>query len=275
MKIVILGGTHGNEFVGVEVIKELAQNRPKDCVHDYKTVHANPKAYQQRRRYVDSDLNRAFGPQSEPKGNEKEQSEKLKSSIIGHYDFLIDLHTTTTDMGLTVILNKTNALSLKAACYLQEIIPEVKIITAEKINQETPYTGNLVDSGITIEVGPVANATNKASLIMATKKMVEALLAWDFSKEYDFSKIEYYQTTEDLFYPKGEKGEWYIHPDLESASFKPLQKGAPVFINIKGEVIPFDRDYLAFPFFIGEAAYQEAGIAMCLSEKKEGLPLLS
>ena len=272
MKIAILGGTHGNEFVGIEVIRDLEKRRPRSCIHEFQIFHANPEAYKQRRRYVDSDLNRAFGKNSQPRGNEKHCSELLKSQIVGKFDFLIDLHTTTTNMGLTVILNYTNELSLKAACFLQEKFPTLKIITSEKVNVETPYTGSMVTAGLTIEVGPVANSVNKASLILTVKEMVDTILSFDFEKDFNYSKTEYYQTVEDLFYPQG--GEWYVHPSLENRSFKKLIKGDPVFINIQGDEISFDRDYEAYPFFIGEAAYQEAGIAMSLSKKIVGIELV-
>lgn len=120
MNFAILGGTHGNEPVGIKVINGLNSTDTKNFVHDFKTFLANPKAYELGKRYVDSDLNRAFGKSGSSKGYEKKRSEELKGLIDGKFDFILDLHTTTSNMGLTVILTRLDEISLKAACFLKK-----------------------------------------------------------------------------------------------------------------------------------------------------------
>jgi hypothetical protein len=56
-KILILGGTHGNERTGVGVIRYF-QNNP---VKGIKAVMANPLAVEQRKRHIETDLNRSAG----------------------------------------------------------------------------------------------------------------------------------------------------------------------------------------------------------------------
>lgn len=268
MKIAIIGGTHGNEPVGIEVMKDLKEKRPASVLHDYSCFLGNPLAYTQKKRFVDADLNRSFGEKGVRVGNEKEQSEKLASEILGKYDFILDLHTTTSHMGLTVLLNNDHELTRQAAVRIQKLMPEVKIIEGMKMNEDCPYTSNIIGAGLTIEVGPVANNVLDAKLIIEIKKMVMAVLEWDFEERYDLSKVEHYKSFGEYKFPE-ELG-WYVHPNLDRADFKELHPGDPVFINIEGEELGFDGKESIIPFFINEAAYQDDRLAMTMSKKRKG-----
>lgn len=270
MKFAILGGTHGNELVGIEVMNLLKKSKPIGCQHDYDTFLANPKATELQRRFVDSDLNRCFGLTGVSRGYEAQRSQELKNMIVGSYDFLLDLHTTTTHMGLTLILNNNDETSIKAACYLQEKIPEIKIITTLNYNEKCPYTNAMVKSGLTVEVGGVAHNVIRAELVFSIYKMVEILLSWDFQDDIDFTHREYYQVFKNIEFPIDEH--FYIHPELENRQpFEPLIKGDPLFININNEVILYTEEQVIYPFFINEAAYQNEKIAMSVSLKKVDL----
>ncbi|MEM7647364.1 MAG: succinylglutamate desuccinylase/aspartoacylase family protein, partial [Pseudomonadota bacterium] len=119
MNIALIGGTHGNEPVGLEVMK-LFKKSSKKYHNPFECFWANPKAYELKRRYVDSDLNRAFGKNGQPSGYEKQRAAELKKQIQDSFDFSIDLHTTTSNMGLTAILNNTNPMTHKAAIFLKQ-----------------------------------------------------------------------------------------------------------------------------------------------------------
>lgn len=268
MKMAIIGGTHGNEPVGIEVIKYLENNRPANCIHEFECVLGNPLAYERGLRFVDTDLNRSYGKNGVRTGYEGEQSQKIEEQVAGNFDFVIDLHTTTSNMGLTILLTNENELSRKAAVYLQKQMPEIKIIECARINEECPYTNNLVPAGITLEVGPVANNVLDAELILATNKMVTALLEWDFNESYDLSTVEHYKSFDEYKFP--ETGTWYVHPKLERADFVELNPGDPVFINMEGEVLGFDFPESIYPFFINEAAYQNDRLVMTMSRKRSG-----
>lgn len=69
-RVAVCGGTHGNELSGVYLVRELLKAKTK--VREKKEeeeeeqpvsvlmVLSNPRAMQQCRRYVDTDLNRCF-----------------------------------------------------------------------------------------------------------------------------------------------------------------------------------------------------------------------
>jgi aspartoacylase len=62
--VVVVGGTHGNEYTGVWCIKAL--DRAAESLSALypslriSTLLANPEAYRQNKRFVDEDLNRQF-----------------------------------------------------------------------------------------------------------------------------------------------------------------------------------------------------------------------
>lgn len=265
MKIAIVGGTHGNEPVGIEIIKALQKQTPENCLHEYKAFVGNPKAYGLQKRFVDPDLNRAFGKNGKPKGYEKVRSEELEKEIRGQFDLVIDLHTTTTNMGLTAILNNTHPLTQKVCCYLKSKNSDFKLIEEDALDKECTHLNRLAPAGVTIEVGPVANNVISGDLVLKTYKMIRDILSWNFKEEFDFSKTEHFKVCDTLYYPK-EDG-WFIHPDIENKDFKVLTPGEPIFININKEIKSFKGAEKAYPFFINEAAYLQNGSAMVLSKK--------
>lgn len=65
-RVAVCGGTHGNEMSGIYLVKELLKARKKAMEDEEEKpvsvmlVLSNPRAVQQCRRYIDTDLNRCF-----------------------------------------------------------------------------------------------------------------------------------------------------------------------------------------------------------------------
>jgi aspartoacylase len=61
--VAITGGTHGNEFTGVYLVKKWKNNPELVKRSSFETItkHMNLQAIKEVRRYVDQDLNRSFG----------------------------------------------------------------------------------------------------------------------------------------------------------------------------------------------------------------------
>lgn len=60
-RVAICGGTHGNEWTGVYMVREvLRQNVERDGSTSLTVVLSNPPAVEACRRYIDMDLNRCF-----------------------------------------------------------------------------------------------------------------------------------------------------------------------------------------------------------------------
>lgn len=89
MKILVIGGMHGNETLGLEVVK-LFQDNPVLAVD---TLLANEQAIDANCRFVGQDLNRSFpGDSKSAKYELKRASEILK--IARKYDVVLDFHNT-------------------------------------------------------------------------------------------------------------------------------------------------------------------------------------
>ena len=267
MKIAIVGGTHGNEPVGIEVMKHFRDKR-SSYKNSYECFWSNPKAFELKKRYVDFDLNRSFGKNTQTHGYEKQRAQELTDHILGHFDLCIDLHTTTSNMGLTAILNNTHINTQKACAMLEQSIPHFKLIEEEKLDIECTHLNRLCPAGITIEVGPVANNVISGHLVLETINIVEKLLNFDFDLDQGLSKVPYFKQLKQVNYP--ENGAWYIHPQLENSDFKELKPNSPVFINSKGETREWQEGPGCFPFFINEAAYLEHSSAFLIAELRKG-----
>lgn len=97
-RVAVLGGVHGNEITGVEVVKALVE----DFTHKGLGIRegqltvaiGNPLAVAQNTRYIEEDLNRCF----DGKSLETSELEKKRAAALSPYleglDVLLDLHAT-------------------------------------------------------------------------------------------------------------------------------------------------------------------------------------
>ena len=279
-RVAVFGGTHGGELTGVFLVKKFQQSPQliqRDGIETISLI-ANEKAVAMGTRYIDTDLNRAFNRQDleNPRLINHEQSlakkiaRRIKQEKI---DLIIDLHSTTANMGLTVILHSDHPYLLKLAAYLTQINSKVKILQ-HTLNQESSYLINSAELGITIEVGAIANGVLDAKLFQATEELIHAILNYleanrkgqPLSTPPSFTKYSAIGTVD---YPRNEQGEIraMIHPQLQFQDYQPLHPGNPIFITFDGEEIFYQGDQTVYPVFINEAAYYEKGTAMCLTKQ--------
>ena len=292
-QVVVVGGTHGNEFTGVYLIKKLITEEKKE---NYKKISpffelGNEEAFRLNRRYVDQDLNRCFSKDFLVSAKKKldengeellDHEEKLalgfdKKFKRGKVDFIIDLHTTTSHMWPTIILSHQDKLSLTVAAYLKEKFPSLKIICEFKELEDNYCLFTQARSGILLEFGPVPQGVLKADLFLLMESVVkEALLFLDNESAdkdnlYKVEEIETFHVLENLDYPRDEEGslKGMIHPDREGKDFIPVEEGDPIFICFDGQIIRW-KGPTVWPIFMNEAAYYEKSVAMVLTSKQKG-----
>lgn len=277
-KVALVGGTHGGELTGIFLVKKFQQSPHLIQRHGFETIAfiSNLKAVEVGTRYIDIDLNRAFNPQDlqNPQLTNYEQSlaKKIAHKIEEEkIDLIIDLHSTTSNMGLTVILHGDNPNLLKIAGYLTQTNSKVKILT-HNLNKQTSYLLSSAEFGITIEVGAVANGVLDAKLFQETENLVYAILDYlEADKKGQPLSVppsfNYYSAIGTVDYPRNDRGEItaMIHPKLQFQDYQPLNPGNPIFITFDGEEIFYQGNETVYPVFINEAAYYEKGTAMCLT----------
>lgn len=285
-RVVIVGGTHGNELTGIFLVKKF-QRLPtliQRFTFETYTLLANPKAYEIGRRYVDTDLNRCFQRRDLENLNlfsyEAQRAKVIyltfgTGGIIGA-DFVVDLHTTTSNMGLTVIMRNKHPFNLRLAAYLISINPNVKVLDSGLKTLDSPYLDSICQFGCTIEVGAVAQGVLNATLFQQTEELIYAIL--DYLEAYNQGTpprtkdyLSIYQSIQTIDYPRSEAGEIQamVHPHLQFRDYEALHPGEPIFLSFDGEDIVYEGDSVVYPVFINEAAYYEKGVAMHITQQRQ------
>ncbi|BAT54107.1 aspartoacylase [Nostoc sp. NIES-3756] len=283
-RIAIVGGTHGNEFTGAFLVKKFEKypNLVQKSNFETLTILGNPQAFNAGRRYIEKDLNRCFLHENLQNSNltsyedirAKEIAKILKEDNQTNVDLIIDLHSTTANMGLSIILGNQHPFLLRLSTYLSAINPLVKVCYTIPENGSN-FLRSLSELGFVIEVGAVAQGVLNADLFQKTEQLIYTIL--DYLEKHNHGKIAeinqpltLYKFISTVDYPRNENGEIQamIHPDLQFRDYEPLNPGDPLFLTLDGKAIAYEGTSTVYPIFINEAAYYEKGIAMLFTEKQ-------
>jgi len=282
-KVFIVGGTHGNEQIGAYLVGNLSKELiPHQYSFPVETIIANPKAIRRRERYIDADLNRLFKI-SELENLEKSTYEheraRVLNLIIGpkgeNNNFLIDLHTTNSNMGITIMTPQRTPFKLNMLHYIANRVEDVNIYFS-KASKDRPSLNSVTRGNFLIEIGPVANNTLNANVYFVMKELVHYAL--EFIELYQLGKLkldmnlelEGYQSAGPIPYPRDENGELLgmIHPNIQGQDLKKvIKKGDPIFKLFTGEDVLFDREGEYLMAFINESAYYVENVAFYLIDR--------
>ncbi len=281
-RVAIVGGTHGNELTGAYLAKKFAAlpHLVQRSSFESTVLLANPLAFAARQRYLERDLNRCFSPENlqdaaalSYEDNQARAIYQQLGSGTAKADFILDLHSTTANMGLTIILTNRHPFNLRMAAYLSGLHPAVKIYFW--MDSQTTFLRSISKFGCAIEVGPVAQGLLDAALFEQTQALVYSVLDYLEAQNRGVDlkiadRLTLYECTAMVDYPKTEQGDLaaMIHPQLQSRDYQPLQSGDAIFLGFDGTTIHYSGE-LAYPVFINEAAYYEKGIAFCLTQQQQ------
>lgn len=284
-RVLIVGGTHGNELTGAYLIKKLEKNpnQVRRSTFETVTLLANSKAFAKVHRYIDKDLNRCFRQQDLQdltRSSYEEIRAREINSLFGEngktpVDVILDIHSTTANMGLTVITNE-HPFNLCLVAYLQSVNPLVKVYLFPKSKQEASGLPSICKLGCTIEVGAVAQGILQAEQFQQTEALIDTALNYlEYHNRENIPAVNttltVYRHVEIIDYPRNEFGEiqGMIHPQIQFKDYEPLHPGEPIFLTFDGETILYKGSSTVYPVFINEAAYYEKGIAMCFTNKQQ------
>jgi len=273
------------------------------------TLIANTKAYMENKRFIDTDLNREFSitklkeyalrscsdeskeclESSEPLPYEAVRAAEIQS-LLGEKtdgdvndapsDIVVDLHTTTANMGITLIITEGDALMSAAAAYVMHKCKEkygyekvnCMLLPPNKRSDRThlPSCGSL---DFTIEVGPTPQGVLRHDVVEQTQAALNSLLEFLHLRNVEFANNNESEDTSILdelktIYPNGVtcyrsaqakhgqelhgKLTWtsvednpnfpalMIHKSVQDRDFELLRIGDPLFVALDGSVIPYD-----------------------------------
>lgn len=291
-RVAIVGGNHGNELTGIHLVKKFQQypNLIDRASFETLALLGNLKAIEEGKRYIDKDLNRCFtnqGLQNPQLSSYEDTRAKAIQQILQpqnqpFVDVIVDLHSTTANMGLSLIFGDMNPSLLRLGSYLISINPMVKVF----INQESKEGGflrSLCGLGFVIEVGAVAQNILNAELFQQTEQLIYGVLDYfEGCNQGNIPQINspltLYKYIRTIDYPRNDaydglhlQGEIQamIHPQLQFRDYEPLNPGDPMFMTFEGKDILYEGESTVYPIFINEAAYYEKGIAMYLAQKQQ------
>lgn len=285
-KLAIVGGTHGNEFTGIYLLKKW-QNTPQMIARnsfETEMLFANHQAHDQNKRYIDHDLNRCFSIAdladdsltSIEQRRAKEINQQLGPKGQPRIDFIIDLHTTTSNMGPTLLITKKGKFYNQLAAYVKLHMPEAMISCDEdhKSNEEHHFLSTIAQDSVMVEVGPVGQSVLRHDVFEQSEQMTQLIL--DFIELHNNDQVpqlpesvEAFRYLESIKLPLTPEGEraGMVHRDVQNKDFKLIEPGQPIFITFSGEEVCYDGDKPVYGSFINEAAYYDNNLAMSLLEK--------
>jgi len=283
--IAITGGTHGNEFTGVYLVKKWQKSPELVQRSNFETITKlmNTQAIKEVRRYVDQDLNRSFGMHDLADDSLDTHEAKLaktlndalgkKGSEKPNVDFIVDLHTTTANMGLSIVVSNPSSITWRAISYLCKMEPSLKVYRWQG-DIENSFVDSMAPNGFAIEVGAVPQGVLRADLFVQTEALIYHLLDY-IEKENNGedlgleSTLEIYDHDVLVDYPRDEEGDIVamVHNTRQDKDFTLIKEGDPLFLTLENETITYEGEE-RYTIFINEAAYYEKGFAMTLAKKR-------
>ncbi|XP_006893461.1 PREDICTED: aspartoacylase-2 [Elephantulus edwardii] len=288
-RVAVTGGTHGNEMSGVCLVQHWLRE-PGEMQRPSFTavpVIANPKAVAACRRYVDRDLNRTFinsnltttatadDPYEVTRARELNQLLGPKASGKA-FDFLLDLHNTTANMGTCLIADSIHNVFVMHLCrHLQLQNPEQRcpVLLYQRPGEESYNVHSVAKNGLGLELGPQPQGVLRGDIFSRMRSLVTSTL--DFIELFNQGaafpafETEAYRFVGLVDFPRTEDGNLAgtVHPQLQDRDFEPLHPGAPIFQMFSGKDVLYEGETTVYPVFINEAAYYEKGTAFIQAEK--------
>lgn len=276
-KIFILGGTHGNEFTGAYIVNNWSEISRANSIGGHIKVEAvltNPLAFEQNARYIDDDLNRAFSIKSlndiNTFGYEQKRAKEI-NSLVGpknktrsNSTFLIDMHTTNANMGITLMTSKNDVNKLNLIKYICDRVKGVNVIFTDDEDSDRPFLSSVTEHSLLIEIGGVHNNTLNHTAYESTVKILKLTIEFigklkngNLQVEKSIS-IPAFSIIKKVPFPRKADGSLngVIHKEIQNCDFKKqINKDSKIFMLFDGSIKKLDEDGDFYMSFINESAY--------------------
>ena len=279
-KLLIVSGTHGNELNPIMAVKKFRNLTLVDNNNFFEFILGNPLACEKGLRYLDIDLNRSFNIKKSFLNKNLYEVQRAEQ-IVKEFgpesskgcQIVLDLHTTTSSMGTSLVMYGRRKKDFYLAAILQNKFG-LPIYLHEKDSQQTGFLVEAWPCGLVIEIGPVAQNHYDPVIVerfLIILEFLEDLFDGINSNNFplpDEMTIFVHQGSID--YPRDKYGNInsLIHPDRVMQDWIEIKNGDPLFLDEFNKSINYSAKDKIHPVFIGEAAYKEKKIAMSFTKKE-------
>lgn len=188
MKILLNILTHGDELIGLKVAEEIKKLNINDQIITIQI--ANPEAYEQGKRFVDQDLNRAFP--GKPNGNYEQRRAHQLLPVIKAADIVIDIHSTTSQLRDALIVTKLDEPTLKC---IRAIQPKYALVMEATGNQALISHAAI---GLAFEYGQEGSQAVVSKVVEGIKRLLHAVGAIDQSPSAKNTQTKYFRVTSEV-----------------------------------------------------------------------------
>lgn len=237
--VIIVGGVHGDELIGLKVIKKL--NRLKVKKGSLLFLTGNPEAIRKKKRFIRQDLNRSFPGKN--KGNHEERLAYKIKKIISKADYVIDIHSTTTDVKNLTIITKTNSQTMKLVDLLN---PERVAVMKKSLGRKS--LAYYCKAGIVMEYGKDKDIVTYKNIINDILHFLNKLDMIDVATKKKPKQTKFYKIKGVISKPEG----FILNNKIKN--FKKIKKGSILAKN-KGEVLKSSYDF--YPILFGQKSYKD------------------
>lgn len=230
--------THGNEKVGVRVLKALEDVSVKKGTLIMNV--ANKKAFSLNKRFIDADLNRVFP--GKPDGNHEERLACELMPLIKAADIVIDIHSTESGTHSSLIVMKLDESTLDALYFVN---PKRVLVMSATKNSALISSAKV---GIGFEYGKDEDETMYRKILEGIMNILSGLGMAEGGLRKKRLRTEFYMVSEPL---KKEKG-FVIVKSIRNFSL--VRCGEVVARNGESELLA-PKDF--YPILFGKNTYTE------------------
>lgn len=285
-RIYILGGTHGNEFTGAYIVNNWNAVFSKEFLNtsiEIIPMLSNKKAFLEKKRYVDRDLNRSFAQEDLKNINlcsYEDNRAKVINSIIGpkknNSSFIIDMHTTNASMGITLMTSTRDIYKLNLIKYITDNLENVKVIFTDDEDTDRPFLNSISKNNLLIELGGIANNILRHDTFEKMTNIVRLTIEYLNKIQNGSVKIQKniktfaFSIVKEVKFPLDNNGNIMamIHKDIQDKDYiKKIDKTTNIFRLFDGTVLTLNEEGEYYMSFINESAYYTEKIAFYLMKK--------
>jgi len=221
MRVLVIGGMHGNEPLGLEVVESF-RRRP---ITGITTVYANELAIAVGSRFVKRDLNRSFPGDRSSRDYETRRATEIVA-LARHYDVVLDFHNThcpDNDCGFVGDQAKNRVYDVAAWLDIRRVV----VADYDCLNK---YAPNCLSIEISLD-SPLRDANWWRSQIVALAGLAE----WPPKGAVERYRFVYRMTLEDR--------DRFKLPSKRLQAFKPIDATLARHMGVETP---------AYPIFIGD-----------------------